>query len=363
MRTRMRRSLWLSRAGLLAVTLALGGCASEEAAAPVEASEPAAGTEVERPPVNVVVTRLELRTLTERIRLSGSLEPWVDVQISTELGGAVESVGFDKGRYVRKDQLLAEIGTDLYQSAVEEAEAALTRAQATFEKAEQLFERQAVPRQDLIDATGDLDVRKAQLTQARLRLKRSTITSPIGGIAVTRDIEPGEVLAPGAPITVIQRVDRLKAVIGIPETDVAQFSVGDMATIRLDAFPDEEFEGRITFIGPATSGASRTFPADIAVANPGGSLKPGMVAEALLERRTFEDAIVVPRDAVHERDSGMVAIIMDGDRARVRSVTLGAGEGNDVMVLEGLAAGDQLVVEGHRGLVDDQRVRLVEGAR
>ncbi len=363
MRTRMCRPLLLSLFGLLAATMSLVGCAGEEPAAQVEASEPGAEREGERPPVNVVVIPLEARTLTERIRLSGSLEPWVDVQVSTELGGRVESVGFDKGHYVRKDQLLAEVGTDLYEAAVQESEAAVTRAQATFEKAEQLFERQAVPRQDLIDATGDLDVRKAQLSQSRLRLGRSTITAPISGVAVTRDIEPGEVLAPGAPITVLQRVDRLKAVIGIPESDIAQFHVGGSAIIRLDAYPDREFEGRIMFIGPATVGASRTFPADIAVANRDGSLKPGMIAEASLVRRAFENAIVVPRDAVHERDSGMVAVVMEGDRARVRPVTLGAGEGNDVMVLDGLSAGDLLVIEGHRGLVDDQRVRQVEDAQ
>lgn len=349
--------------GALVALVSAAACAGgDDAAAAGAAAVVETPATVERPPVNVVVRRLEPRTLTERIQLSGSLEPWVDVNVATELGGAVELVGFDKGRYVQKDQVLARVGTDLYEAAVQEAEAAVTRAQATYDKASQLFERQAVPRQDLIDATGDLDVRKAQLTQARLRLQRSIITAPISGIAVSRDIEPGEVLAPGSPITVLQRVDRLKAVIGIPESDIAQFKVGGTATLQFDAYPGRTFDGRITFIGPATVGASRTFPAEIAVANGDGALRPGMIASASLVRRVFEGGIVVPRDSVHERDIGTVAVVVDGERAQVRRVELGAAEGNDVMIDSGLAAGDWLVIEGHRGLVDGQQVRLVEKA-
>ena len=348
---------------LLLAALPVVACGGETGSAagltdaPPDASAEAAPA---RPPVNVAVMRLEPRTLNERIELAGRFEPWVDVQVSTELGGAVEFVGFDKGDYVRKGQPLARVGTDLFQAALDEAEAALRQAQATHDKAEQLFARQAVPRQELIDATGAFEVRKAQLYQTQLRLERSRITAPISGFAQTRDIEPGEVLAAGAPITVLQRVDRLKAVIGIPETDIALFERGDQATIQVDAFPDRTFTGTISFVGPATSQLTRTFPAEIAVANRDGALKPGMIARVVLVRRVFENAIVVPRDVLHERDSGTVAVVVEHDVADVRVVTIDASEDGNVVVTSGLAEGDMLVVEGQRGLVGGQKVRVVE---
>ena len=344
---------------LLVAVLPLAACGSEAEMA----AEPATSTAREAPelpPVNVTVQTIVPSTLHERIELSGRIEPWVDVQVSTELGGAVEFVGFDQGDYVRRGQELARVGTDLYQAALDEAEASLTRAEATYEKARQLFDRQAVPRQDVIDATGDFEVRKAQVAQSRLRLERSRITAPISGRALTREIEPGEVLAPGAPITVIQRVDRLKAAIGIPESDIALFAVGGEAILHVDAYPDRTFTGTISFVGPATVGASRTFPAEIAVANGDGALRPGMIARVSLVRRTFENAVVVPRDALHERDSGTVAVVVETDVARVRTVTLDASEDGSVLVTSGLEAGDRLVVEGQRGLVEGQRVRVVE---
>jgi membrane fusion protein (multidrug efflux system) len=156
-------------------------------------------------------------------------------------------------------------------------------------------------------------------------------------------------------------VDRLKAVAGVPESDIAAFRVGGAASVRVDAYPDRAFEGRITFLGPAAQGPSRTFPAEVALDNRGGDLRPGMIARVALVKRSFEDGIVVERDSLQERDAGSVAVVLDGDVARVRDVVLGPSEGNRVLVRDGLEAGQWLIVSGHRALVDGQRVKVVKG--
>ena len=179
-------------------------------------------------------------------------------------------------------------------------------------------------------------------------------------MAVDRDIEPGEVVSPGAPITVLHRVDRLKAVAGVPENDIVAFRVGGEATIEVDAFPGRTFEGRIHLIGPAAVDPSRTFPTEIAIDNPGGELRPGMIARVALVKRRLEDVVVVERDVLQDRDAGPVAVVADGGVARVRELTLGASEGNRVVVDEGLALGEWLIVTGQRGLIDGQGVDVVE---
>ena len=85
-----------------------------------------------------------------------------------------------------------------------------------------------------------------------------------------------------------------------------------------------------------------------------------MIARVSLTRRTYHAAVVVPRDVLQERDLGSVAIVLDDDVARVRVTSLGAIQGDRVVVEEGLAAGEWLIVSGHRGLVDGQRVQVVE---
>ena len=146
------------------------------------------------PPVNVAVARVASAQLTERVELSGRLEPWVEVQVSSELGGMVEQIGFEKGGFVTEGQVLAQVGTDLYAAALAEAEALLSGAESTYERATALVERQAVPRQTSIDAASVYEAAQARVTQSRLRLERSTVRAPVSGVAISRDVEPGEVL-------------------------------------------------------------------------------------------------------------------------------------------------------------------------
>ena len=282
------------------------------------------------PPVNVAVARVASEQLTERVELSGRLEPWVEVQVSSELGGMVEQIGFDKGAFVTEGQVLAQVGTDLYAAALAEAEALLSGATSTYNSATALVERQAVPRQTAIDAASAYEAAQARVAQSRLRLERSTVRAPVSGVAITRDVEPGEVLPPGTLITTIHRLDRVKAVVGIPENDVGLFRTGGPATLTVDAWPGRTLEGRITFIAPSAVGSTRTFASEIALQNADGALRPGMIGNVSLVRRVVEDAVVVSRDALQERDVGTVAIVVEGETARVRPVALGGTEGDRV---------------------------------
>jgi membrane fusion protein, multidrug efflux system len=338
---------------LLLLLAGTAACGRDEAAAHTE--EPTGP-----PPVNVAAARVQTATLSERIELSGRLEPWVEVRVASELGGMVEEVSFQKGASIKQGQVLARIGSDMHQAALAEAEALLAGAEATYNRALQLVERQAVPRQQAINATAEYEAARARVAQNRLRLERSVIRGPVGGVAITRDIEPGEVLAPGTIVTTIHRVDQLKAVVGIPDNDIALFRRTGTARVHVDAWPGREFEGRMHFVAPSATGSTRTFPAEIAVDNRDRALRPGMIARVSLVRRSYPAAVVVPRDVLQERDTGTVAVLLDGDVARVRPVRLGAVEGDRVVIDEGLTAGEWLIVSGHRGLVDGQRVQVVE---
>lgn len=342
---------------LLVLFASAAGCGSSDAPSEGASPEPV-GTAA--PAASVEVVKLEPRSLVERLELSGELEPWVRVSVSAELGGTVQEVTFREAQRVRQGQVLARVGSDLFEADLAEAQARLEGAQAIHEKSEELFKREHVPRQELIAATSALHAAEAQVRQAELRLARSVIEAPISGIAVSRDLEPGEVVSPGAPITEIFRVDRLKAVAGIPENDVGAFRVGGEATIEVDAFPGRTFAGRVHLVGPAAHGPSRTFPTEIAIDNPTGELRPGMIARVSLVKRELEDVVVLERDVLQDRDNGPVAVVADGGVARVRELTLGASEGNLVVVEKGLEPGELLIVNGQRGLIDGQAVEARE---
>jgi len=336
----------------LLIPLAATGCG--------ESTRAAADAPAERPPINVSVEKLEPQSLTETLELSGELRPWTEVEVASELGGRVVEVGFREGERVEQGRVLARVGTDLLEAALREATAVRTGAEAAHTKTEKLFERQAVPRQELVAATAQFEQAKALEDQARLRLERSIVRAPISGVAISRLVEPGEVLSPGARITTLHRVDRLKAVAGIPESDVGAFHEQGQASLAVDAWPGESFEGRIHLISPTADEKTRTFSVEVAIDNAGGRLRPGMIGRVSLLRQQLHDAVVVSRDVLQERDDGTVAVVLEGDVARVRPVRLGASQGTRVEVVEGLAAGEWLIVKGQRGLVEGQKVAVVE---
>jgi membrane fusion protein (multidrug efflux system) len=336
--------------------LSSSGCGPEDVA------EAEANVNPEPPPVNVSVVKLKPETLKDEVKLAGRLEPWVEVQVSTELGGTVQEIGFDKGRRVKQGQVLARIGTDLLEASLAETEAALEHAESEFNKVTELFNRQAVPRQDLTSATSNYHGAQARVEQARLRVERSIVRAPVAGMAISREIEPGEFLPAGTLVTTIHQVSKLKAVVGIPENDIPYFHVGTEAHVEVDAYRDRSFTGTMHFLSPAATGQNRTFPAEVAIDNESGDLRPGMIVRVRLVKEVYEDLIVVPRDAVLERDTGYVAFVYEDGRAVLRNVETGPSEQGLIVVLDGLAPGENLIVTGHRNLVDGQPVRSVNDA-
>jgi len=111
---------------LVLAALSSAGCGSEDVA------EADANGNPEPPAVNVSVATLKPEILRDEVRLAGRLEPWVEVQVSTELGGTVQEIGFDKGRLVSEGQVLARVGTDLLEASLAEAESSLEHAESEF---------------------------------------------------------------------------------------------------------------------------------------------------------------------------------------------------------------------------------------
>ncbi len=333
--------------GLLALAVGCGGDPAGEIATEARDVRPVVETSAVTP-----------ETLVDVLQIAGRLEPGAEIRMASELGGTVSEVLFEKGDRVEAGAVLARVGADLLEAAAREAEVALDAARVDFERARELVERDATPAQDLEAAEAALEGAEARLATARLRLSRADIRASASGVVVERHVEPGEVLAPGNPVADIHRIERLRATIGIPERDIAFFRIGSPASLTVDAYPDRRFEGRITYIAPAASSPGRIFESEVDVGNPDGILRSGLIVRADLERQVFENAIVVPRDLIVERDAIPHVFVLDGGRVDMRRVTLGPGRGDQVLIASGLDIGETIVVAGHRDLLDGQEVRV-----
>ena len=206
---------------------------------------------------------------------------------------------------------------------------------------------------------GNLDVLEA-------RLARTTIRAPIGGVLDSRFVEIGTLVSPGTPVVRIVQADTIRILAGIPERYALYVSAGTEASVSFDVLPEEAHTGSTTFVGVTVDPDTRTFPIELTLANPGGHLKPGMVAEVSVAQAQLPEAIVVPRQALVSMEEGSVVFVVEGageeSLAVVRPVGIVTSQGNYVVVESGLRAGDRLVVVGQQGLTDGDRVRVVAEA-
>ena len=190
-----------------------------------------------------------------------------------------------------------------------------------------------------------------------------TIRSPIDGVFDERFIEAGEIAMMGARVVRVLSTGRLKITGGVPERFAVSVRPGADALISFDIIPERQYEGRIAFVGSSVEQLSRTFPIEIVMRNPGGVIKPRMVANVQLVRDALQDAVVVPQQVVRRSETGyhvFVVVERDGETfAEARPVRLGSSYGSEVVVEEGLEVGDALITLGSQLVDAGSRIRIV----
>lgn len=227
---------------------------------------------------------------------------------------------------------------------------------------EQLALTQKGARQEDRDALA-AKVRQAEaaLQLARINLDESTIKAPIPGIVVHKNLDEGNMVSPGVPIVTLAAVCPVKIIVGLAERDLPFVREGtSKATVTVDAYAGETFEGTVQRISPVVEERTRTVELEIHIANTDRRLKPGMFTrvELLLEER--KGVVTIPDYAILWEDEKPFAVAVEGGKAQRRPLKLGLREGATVEVLEGLKAGETVLTRGHHGLENGAPV-VVEG--
>jgi membrane fusion protein (multidrug efflux system) len=342
--------------GIAAIVVLAAGCGNNDEVA-TNGSDGAA--DAPGRVTNVEVMEIVPRPFEEYIRVSGTVKAGAFATVSAEEAGVVERFERDKGDAVSAGDVVVRLRSDLLTASFQEAEAAYKLAEATAKRQENLFAQRSISEQQYLNAKYNRDMAKARLEQLAARLARTVIRSPISGLVDSRFVEQGEYVGPGTPLFTVVDVDTVKIEAGIPERYIPDLRKGTSAEITFDVYPDKVFKGRIRFVGASIDPRNRTFPTEIVLPNPEHLIKPEMLARLRILRRRLENAIVVPLDAVIERDGKAQVFVARGEIAQRREVAIGPAEGDQVVLLSGVAPGDLLIVVGHRDLTDGERIRVL----
>lgn len=351
----------LPLAALAAV--ALSACAPGEGAPEADAAEqPSSFVRI----INVEVRTLEASPFREQIRLTGAVQANRDVMLSAEESGRITRLVVDKGSEVSTGQVLLRIDGTVLRSQVDEARAQSQLAAETWQRRKRLWEDDQVGSElAYLEARFAAEQSAARLQALEQRLARTEIRSPIDGVFDQRMVEVGTLVSPGTPVARVVQVDPVKVVAGVPERYGTEVTAGMSAQVFFDVLDGQAFAGEISYVGATVDPSTRTFAIEVEIANPGGRIKPEMIANVALLRREFEDVIVVPQEALVRTADGFRAFVVEGQgdqtTARAVDVVLGANAGNEIVVEQGLEPGQRLVIVGQQQLAGGDQVRVVEG--
>ncbi|MEJ0059858.1 MAG: efflux RND transporter periplasmic adaptor subunit [Terricaulis sp.] len=259
--------------------------------------------------------------ITRVVSATGTLQPLVSVNVGSTVSGPVQSVLVDFNSQVRAGQILARLEPTTFEQRITQAQANLSSAQAQYAVAnadftryqrleaagfasEQLMSQQRAARDS---ARAVVAQANASLAAARTDLERSIIRSPIDGLVVDRQVNPGQSVAASfqAPtlFVIAQDLSRLQANITVDEADIGEVRQGMPVRFTVDAFPDAEFEGRVSQVrqqGVDTNGVI-SYTVVVESENPGGRLLPGMTANAEIIIEQTEDVMRLPNAALRFR--------------------------------------------------------------
>lgn len=345
-------------AGLLVLFLVLAGLIGGEKERLEQ--EKAAAKPPERRPVNAVVLALQPGVIQDAINLPGVIEPWTRLQLLAKVSGSIREVLVQEGTRVDVGQVLARIEDDDYRIALDAARAAYARARADFERKKTMLAQKTVPVAELELSEAQMLTAKAAMEEAELRLSRCAITAPIAGVVRRLDAKLGQFLSVGDPVAEILEMDRVKAVVGIPESDVAAIRAIGEVEVTVQALDDRKLTGRTHFLAPSPESVARLYRLELELANPAGDLLPGMFLRAQVVKQVATDALAVPIYSVITRNNEQYVFVVHDGLVRKQPVRLGIMEQWLVEVTEGLKAGDRVVVEGHREVEEGQGVNVLQ---
>jgi membrane fusion protein, multidrug efflux system len=314
----------------------------------------------ERPQVNVVLLPLAATEIRDSINLPGSIEPWVELNLKAKIRGTVEQVLVSEGNQVVEGQALCRLESADYRIILDRAKAAYDLSLTNYKREKSLYERKVVSMSQMETRETAMQTAKADLDNAELNYSRCTITAPINGVIQKLNVKVGLLLSAGDPVGQILKIDKVKAVVGIPESDITAVALLDTVDITIQALDNRVLKGKKHFLSPAPESIARLYRMELEIDNPERDILPGMFFRADVVKKMVPDALAVPFYSVISRNNESFVFIEKDGVALKKNVTLGIMEKWMVQVTAGLSKGDNLIVEGHRELEDNQKINVVK---
>ena len=326
----------------------------------------------------VSVVHPKLGAPQTEIILPGTIQAFTDSPIYARTNGYLKKWYADIGARVAKGELLAEIETPEVDQQLDQARADLNTAQANFDlsaitatRYEDLLKTDSVSKQDVDNAHGDYEAKKAMVASAQYNVKRleelqsfEKIYAPFDGVITARNTDVGHLINSGAGVPAtelfhIASIDTLRVYVNVPQQYSQSARPGIMADLTFQEFPGRRFQGKLVRTAEAIDIASRTLLVEVDVDNARREILPGAYTEVHLKVPQAAPTLILPASALIFHSEGLqVGVVHQGGRASLAKVALGHDFGSEVEVISGVSADDLVISNPPDSLIEGETVRI-----
>lgn len=288
----------------------------------------------------------------------GTIEEKMGSTLSFEIAGNITSIRVEEGDRVSKGQLLATINPTTVKEAHRATLTTLKQAQDAYRRFLPLHQSGTISDMKWVEIGSKLEQAKAAESIARQQLSHSTLTAPFAGVIAAKNVDLGTYVLPGQPVLKLANVAQVNAKISVPEAEISHLHVGDKVKLTVAALSGAIFRGTISEKGIDANPISHTYDVKVGITNPQGRLLPGMVCNAQVQGSAATPSHITVPPQSNELDvdnSRFVWTVVNG-KAHQQPVTTGDFEGDGIVILSGLKAGDQVIINGQQKVSEGMNV-------
>ena len=315
----------------------------------------AEGAAYQPPPEAVTTIVAKVETWPATLNAVGTVAPVQGVMVSADLPGTIERINFDSGRAVRAGEVLVELNTRQERAQLAAIEADRDLAKLNFDRMEGLLKEQVISKAEFDRAFSANKQADARVGEIRASIERKTIRAPFSGTLGIRLVNLGQYLRDGDPVVELQSLSPIYVNFDVPQQHVTLLRVGRAVRITMGEKGGPGLTGRVSAINSVVNEATRNVQVQATLTNADGALRPGMFVQAELVTGDSQQIITLPASAISYAPFGDSVFIVTELKSpsghpykgvRQQFVKLGTTRGDQVAVLSGVNAGDEIVTSG-----------------
>lgn len=361
--------LWLRLLTVFLLLLGIGGTLGYLKMTQIQALS-AQGSQAP-PPISVTVALAEPAQWRRKIKAIGTLMPYQEVDVTTEVSGLVTGINFDSGDEVKEGQLLVQFDSRTEIANLASAQAQFESDNSQYQRLLKLKDQEFVTQNDIDVRESEANIAAAQVNVARTELSKKQVFAPFSGKLGIRRVDLGEFVSPGDSMVTLLSYDRLYLDFTLPEQNFGDLLVDQAIEFTVSAFPGKTFRARVETWSPVLDANTRNISVRALVNNKGRRLSPGMFADMAIESRRQITVITIPETSIFYNIYGEAVYVLEKPeptdqqplpeyRLAARQVDVAYREGGVAGVRSGLRAGDIVVTAGQLKLYPNLRVTIVD---